>query len=131
MTPKYDDFGTSALIWISPELHCKLSNVGLELMAEPSRHGHPAALAGDPGHPLVKVAEAQHEQLMRRRGGEASERDAWLGLNSGCSARSSWQRCVLELLTPATGSSPRSRFPLTPQRLTLSHLFGRWPQLAR
>jgi hypothetical protein len=48
-------------------------------MAESRRWGHLAALAGlDPDHPLVKVAEAEHDRLMRRLGGQASERETWL-----------------------------------------------------
>ena len=48
-------------------------------MAEPPRYGHLAALSGlDADHPLVRVAEAEHDRLMRRLGGEASEREAWL-----------------------------------------------------
>jgi hypothetical protein len=35
-----------------------------------------AGLAAD--HPLVKLAAAEHERLMRRLGGHASEREQWL-----------------------------------------------------
>ena len=48
-------------------------------MAEFPTRGHLAALAGlDADHPLVEVAEAEHDRLMRRLGGQASERETWL-----------------------------------------------------
>jgi hypothetical protein len=48
-------------------------------MAETPRYGHLAALAGlDPDHALVRLAEAEHDRLMRRLGGQVSEHEAWL-----------------------------------------------------
>lgn len=48
-------------------------------MAETSQYGNLAALAGlDPDHALVRFAKAEHDRLMRRLGGQASEREAWL-----------------------------------------------------
>jgi len=48
-------------------------------MAEPTQFGDLAVLAGlSPDHPLARLAEDEHARLMRRLGGEASERETWL-----------------------------------------------------
>jgi hypothetical protein len=48
-------------------------------MGKPPDFGHLAGLAGlATDHPWVCVADAEYARLMRRMGGEASEREAWL-----------------------------------------------------
>jgi hypothetical protein len=48
-------------------------------MPEATKYAPLADLTGlDADHPLVKLAEAEHARLMRRLGGRASEREAWL-----------------------------------------------------
>jgi hypothetical protein len=47
-------------------------------MGKPPDFGHLAALAElAPDHPWVRIAQDEHARLMRRLGGEASEREQW------------------------------------------------------
>ena len=48
-------------------------------MADPQQFGDLAVLAGlEPDHPLARLAADEYGRLMRRLGGEASEREMWL-----------------------------------------------------